>query len=162
MTAHTDENKNREAMKYGAMDNLLKASSSNLKENIEIILKRGLRNILIVEDSDIQREICTIQLQQIGFEKITGAENGKEALDYLENNPVDLILSDLKMPVMGGLEFLKIVKKNPKLKDIPFLVLTAESDPESNQEAIDLGALDFISKPSDPDDLHMRIRKYLY
>ena len=162
MTAHTDENKNREAMKYGAMDNLLKASSSNLKENIEIILKRGLRNILIVEDSDIQREICTIQLQQIGFEKITGAENGKEALDYLENNPVDLILSDLKMPVMGGLEFLKIVKKNPKLKDIPFLVLTAESDPESNQGAIDLGALDFISKPSDPDDLHMRIRKYLY
>lgn len=162
LTAHTDENKNREAMKYGAVDNLKITSSSNLQENIEIILKRGFRNILIVEDSAIQRELCIVQLQQIGFEKITGAENGKEALDYLENNPVDLILSDLKMPVMDGLELLKIVKENPKLKDIPFLILTAESDSENNQKAVDLGALDFIAKPSDPDDLHMRIRKYLY
>ncbi len=162
MTPHNDENKNREAMKYGAMDNLIKSSSSNLKDNVEIILKRGLRNILIVEDSDIQREICIVQLQQIGFEKITGVENGKVALDYLEDNPVDLILSDLNMPVMDGLEFLKIVKENPKLKDIPFLILTANSEPESNQEAKTLGALDFIAKPSDPDDLHMRIRKYLY
>ncbi len=162
LTAHTDENKNREAMKYGAIDNLTKTSSSNLRENIEIILKRGIRNILIVEDSDIQREVCVIQLQQIGFEKITGVENGKEALDYLENNPVDLILSDLKMPVMGGLELLKKVKENPRLKDIPFLVLTAESDPESNKEATTLGALDFIPKPSDPDDLHRKIRKHLY
>jgi len=162
LTAHTDDDKNREAMIHGAVDNIANSSSGNLKENIEIILKRGIRNILIVEDSDIQREICIAQLQQIGFEKITGAVNGKEALDYMENNPVDLVLSDLQMPVMSGLELLKTVKENSKLKDIPFLVLTADSDPEKNQEALNLGALDYIVKPSSPDDLHLKIRKFLY
>ncbi len=162
LTAHTNEGKNREAMKYGAVDNLINTSSSNLKENIEIILKRGIRNIIIVDDSDMQLELCIAQLQQIGFEKITGAKNGKEALDYLENNPVDLILADLNMPVMSGLELLKRVKENPKLKDIPFLVLTCESDHEIEQEALNLGALDFISKPCNADDLHLKIRKSLY
>lgn len=162
LTSHADEDKNREAMKYGAVDNLINTSSSNLNENINIVLKRGIRNVLIVDDSNIQLELCIAQLQQIGFEKMTGAKNGKEALDYLENHPVDLILADLNMPVMGGLELLKRVKENPKLKDIPFLILTAEDDDEIAQEAVNLGVLDFISKPCNADDLHLKIRKFLY
>ncbi len=64
LTAHTNEDKNRQAMTYGAVDNFVQSSSSiGLKENIEIVLNRGIRNILIVEDSDIQREICMAQLQ---------------------------------------------------------------------------------------------------
>jgi two-component system, sensor histidine kinase and response regulator len=160
---HKDENMNREAMIHGAVDNVSRSlSSENLRENIEIIFKRGIRNILIVEDSNIQREILIAQLQQIGFEKIMGSINGEEALDYLESNPVDLILSDLKMPVMNGLELLRKVKENSKLKDIPFLVLTVDKDPGKNQEAISLGALDYIVKPSSPDDLHLKIRNILY
>jgi two-component system, sensor histidine kinase and response regulator len=163
LTAHADEDKNREAMAYGAVDYIVQPSSpGNLEENIEVILNRGIRNILIVEDSDLQREISIAQLQQIGFEKITGAANGIEAIEYLENNPVDFILSDWEMPDMNGLELLKKVKENPSLKNIPFLILTAHNDPEKNQEALNLGALDYIVKPLTPDDLHMKIRNTLY
>jgi len=163
MTSHSDENKNREAMSYGAVDYIIKTSSSeDLKKNIELTLNRGVRKILIVEDSDLQREISIAQLQQIGFEEIAGAENGKKALEYLENNPVDFILSDWEMPEMNGLELLKKVKENPTLKNIPFLILTVHNDPEKNQEALNLGALDYIVKPMAPDDLHMKIRKTLY
>ena len=163
LTSHTDKDKNREAMDYGAVDYMVKPSSpDNLKEKIEIILKRGIRNILIVEDSDLQREISIAQLQQIGFERITGAANGNEALEYLENNSIDFILSDWEMPEMNGLELLKKVKENPSLKNIPFLILTVHDDPEKNQEAINLGALDYIVKPLTPDDLHLKIRKTLY
>ena len=163
LTVHDYEDKNREAMVYGAVDYIVKPSSpSDLKESIEIIFKRGIRNILIVEDSELQKEICIVQLQQIGFEKITGAANGKEALTHMENNPVDLIVSDWEMPEMDGLELLKAVKGNAKLKDIPFLILTVHDDAEKNQEALNLGALDFIVKPSTPDSLHMKIRKILY
>ena len=150
-------------MVYGAVDYIVKPSTpGDLKESIEIIFKRGIRNILIVEDSELQREICIVQLQQIGFEKITGAANGKEALEYMENNPVDLIVSDWEMPEMDGLQLLRSVKENPKLQNIPFLILTVHNDPEKNQEALDLGALDYIIKPSTPDNLHMKIRKILY
>lgn len=163
LTVHDNQEKNREGMVYGAVDYIVKPSSPNdLKESIEIIFKRGIRNILIVEDSELQREICIVQLQQIGFEKITGAANGVEALDYLENNPVDLIVSDWEMPEMDGLELLRTVKENPKLQKIPFLILTVHNDPKKNQEALDLGAMDFIIKPSTPDSLHMKIRKILY
>ena len=163
LTVHDHEEKNREAMVYGAVDYIIKPSPpSDLKESIGIIFKRGIRNILIVEDSELQREICIVQLQQIGFEKIIGAANGKEALNHLENNPVDLIVSDWEMPEMDGLGLLKAVKGNAKLKDIPFLILTVHDDPEKNQEALNLGALDFIVKPSTPDSLHMKIRKILY
>ena len=163
LTVHDDPEKNKEGMVYGAVDFIIKPSTpSDLKESIEIIFKRGIRNILIVEDSELQREICIVQLQQIGFEKITGAANGVEALDYMESNPVDLIVSDWEMPEMDGLELLKNVKENSKLKDIPFLILTVHNDPEKNQEALDLGAMDFIVKPSTPDSLHMKIRKILY
>ncbi|MBT6514824.1 MAG: response regulator [Crocinitomicaceae bacterium] len=163
LTVHKDENKNREAMNHGAVDNVSQSlSSENLRENIEVVLKRGIRNILIVEDSGIQREILIAQLQQIGFENISGASDGKEALSYIESHPVDIILSDLKMPVMDGLELLRKVKENSRLKDIPFLVLTIDSDPNKNQEALRLGALDYIVKPSTPDDLHLKIRNILY
>ena len=163
LTVHDNQSKNHEAMVYGAVDYIIKPSSpGDLKESIEIIFKRGIRNILIVEDSELQREICIVQLQQIGFENITGAANGIEALDHLEHNPVDLIVSDWEMPELDGLGLLQAVKDDPKLKDIPFLILTVHNDPEKNQEAISLGALDFIVKPSTPDSLHMKIRKILY
>ena len=101
LTVHDNQEKNKEGMVYGAVDYIVKPSSpSDLKESIEIIFKRGIRNILIVEDSDLQREICIVQLQQIGFEKIMGAANGVEALNYMEDNPVDLIVSDWEMPEM--------------------------------------------------------------
>ena len=91
LTVHDNQEKNKEGMVYGAVDYIVKPSSpSDLKESIEIIFKRGIRNILIVEDSDLQREICIVQLQQIGFEKIMGAANGVEALNYMEDNPVDI------------------------------------------------------------------------
>ncbi len=163
LTVHDDQEKNKEGMIYGAVDYIVKPSTpGDLKESIEIIFKRGIRNILIVEDSELQREICIVQLQQIGFEKITGATNGVEALNYLESNPVDIIVSDWEMPEMDGLELLKAVKNNPSLKDIPFIILTVYNDLEKNKEALNLGATDYITKPSTPDSLHLKIRKILY
>ena len=119
-------------------------------------------NILVVEDSEFQSEIFAFYLKEMGFDKITQAGNGAEAFALLEKGSYDLIISDWEMPEMNGLELLKKVKENPSLKNIPFLILTVHDDPEKNQEAINLGALDYIVKPLTPDDLHLKIRKTLY
>ncbi len=109
--------------------------------------------ILVVEDSEIQREICVFQLNDLGFENVAGAVNGDEAYAWLEKNPVDLIICDLDMPELDGLELLKKVKANPSLQNIPFIVLTVIDDENKNRELMNHGATDYIVKPSTPEVL---------
>lgn len=122
------------------------------------IIKQIRRTIMIVDDEWINTAILS-EIVSDSYEIIT-AKNGKEALDIIKESltPISLILLDINMPVMGGFEFLKLIKADDEYKKIPVIVLTGEKDNEL--EALELGAADFITKPYDlPEVVLARIRR---
>jgi two-component system NtrC family response regulator len=115
-------------------------------------------NILVIDDEAAQRDILTGYLKKKGY-KIFSAPSGKEGINVAEDNPVDIILSDFKMPDLSGLEVLKQVKKiNP---EISFVIVTAFGTVENAVKAMRLGAFDYISKPVDLDELDLMIDKII-
>jgi two-component system NtrC family response regulator len=115
-------------------------------------------NILVIDDEAAQRDILTGYLKKKGY-KIFSAPSGKEGINVAEKNPVDIILSDFKMPDLSGLEVLKQVKKiNP---EISFVIVTAFGTVENAVKAMRLGAFDYISKPVDLDELDLMIDKII-
>ena len=96
-------------------------------------IKKIKRKICIVEDDDSIREIYSIELRKNGYEVVT-ATNGQEGLNLISQENPDLIMLDLKMPVMSGLEVLENLKKSERLSRIPVVVLTNVDDQESIKE----------------------------
>ena len=113
------------------------------------------KKILIVDDSSTMRKIVTRSLRQAGLEadEILEAGDGQEALDLLSGNPVDLILSDINMPNMDGIEFLRQKAAIPEIKDIPVVMITTEAVPEIMEQVIELGGKGSIKKPFTPDQI---------
>lgn len=103
-------------------------------------------HILIVDDQPHNRQILHDLCQILGHEAVL-AENGQEAFDILQKQSIDLILSDILMPVMDGFELLRRVKADPDLRDIPILMITALDDLESVIKCIQGGADDYLIKP---------------
>lgn len=106
-----------------------------------------MKNILVVDDDAINRKLLTAVLKNKGY-NIIEANNGVEALSAIESNNIDLILLDVLMPVMNGIEFLQNIKAKPQYMNIPIIVLTTDDTKKS--EVINLGANDFITKPINP------------
>ena len=106
-------------------------------------------SILIVDDSLPMRSVIkkTIKAAGFGQSEFLEAANGKEALDQLKNNWVDLILTDYNMPVMNGLEFVKAVKARDLFKDIPVVVVSTEGNQARIREFKDCGASGYLTKP---------------
>ncbi len=117
--------------------------------------------ILLVDDSKSLRSLIRKALESAGFDNLMEADDGKKALDILSANPVDLIISDINMPRINGIELLKSVLKNPFLKKIPFIVLTSETHNKTFKEAMQIGATDFIKKPFTRDDLITKIKSII-
>lgn len=117
-----------------------------------------LSRILIVDDEKPFRESSRRLLKGRGFDVVT-AEHGQAAMEALAQAPVDLILLDLKMPVMGGDEFLS--RAHPLYPDIPIIVLTGHGTLDAAVECMKKGAYDFLSKPLDFDRLHLTIQRAL-
>lgn len=103
-------------------------------------------NVMNVDDSVTMRKIVTLALKTQGYSSVE-AENGKHALELLPNNKIDAIILDINMPVMGGIEFLKEIKKLPAYSKIPVVVLTTQGEEALKEEARALGANAFIVKP---------------
>ncbi len=101
--------------------------------------------VLVVEDTDIAREPLVRLLQLEGFEAI-GATNGQEALDALPVHQPDLILLDIIMPVMNGLEFLSTIRADPSWNKVPVIVLTAVRDEVCERDVRNLGVQGFMLK----------------
>jgi putative two-component system response regulator len=108
--------------------------------------------ILIVEDNAQIRSIIAQSLILEGYD-IEQARNGLEGLEKLKNKIPDLILSDINMPRMDGLEFFQAVRDNPQWTTIPFIFLTSHSSPKDIQRGRELGVEDYLTKPIQPDDL---------
>jgi two-component system chemotaxis response regulator CheY len=116
------------------------------------------KRVLTVDDSKTMLQMLQFALKQGGFEVIQG-ENGQEGLDLLESNNIDVIITDINMPVMDGITFIKELRKKPKNKATPVLILTTESSQSKKEEGRSAGATGWIVKPFDPGKLLEVIRK---
>jgi DNA-binding response OmpR family regulator len=103
------------------------------------------KKILIVEDDVFIRDIYQVKFSQEGFE-VTVAEDGIKALEKLEKLVPDIILLDIIMPYMNGMEVLKKIKSNVLLKDIPIIMLTNISEKEKVSEGMEYGVNDYLIK----------------
>lgn len=110
------------------------------------------KTVLIVDDSISIRKMVGYTLKQAGFAVIEG-ENGQDALAQMDTHKVDLIVTDLNMPVMDGIAFIRQVRARPSAKGIPVLMLTTESQDSKKQEGKTAGATGWIVKPFHPDKL---------
>ena len=107
------------------------------------------KRILIVDDSTSVRTVCGIALREAGYEVIE-ASNGQEGLARLTGERIHLIISDVNMPVLDGIGFLKEVKRHPNYKFTPVIMLTTESGEDKKQEGRAAGAKAWIIKPFQP------------
>jgi two-component system chemotaxis response regulator CheY len=103
--------------------------------------------VLVVDDFSTMRRIVRNILRDLEFKNILEAENGSSALDILNSQEVDLVVSDWNMPKMTGLELLKSVRATGRLKNIPFLMVTAEAQKENIVEAVKAKVSNYIVKP---------------
>lgn len=115
--------------------------------------------ILIVDDHAATRELVRAILRSTGFTELAQAENGAAAIDYIDHNQVDLVVCDWNMPVVTGLEVLKAVRDRHAMKNIPFIMLTAEAYRESLTAAVQAGVSDYIAKPFTADTLLSKISR---
>lgn len=116
--------------------------------------------ILVVEDDTNIEQLVTFKLKNSGFQ-VHNAHNGIEALEFLKKNAVDLIVTDVMMPVMGGKELVMELKKNPATKTIPVIMLTSRALEKEIVEGFSLGVEDYIKKPFSPQELIVRIKTVL-
>ncbi|WP_084421445.1 response regulator [Henriciella litoralis] len=116
--------------------------------------------ILVADDDRMLRALLSHKLKALGCD-IVATENGKEALEVLENESIDLVILDGMMPIMDGTEALQRMRANPKTADLPVIMLTARRREEDAILALEMGATDYISKPFNPDELMIRIRRWL-
>jgi two-component system chemotaxis response regulator CheY len=115
--------------------------------------------VLVVDDFATMRRIVKGVLKQLGFTNIIEAEDGSNAFKELKKERVGLIVSDWNMPNMTGLELLKEVRNDGDLKDIPFLMVTAEGQKENVVEAVQAGVSNYIVKPFTPETFSAKLEK---
>src|SRR4029434_4077597 len=114
----------------------------------------SLPGILIVDDNEDNRYTLQLLLESDGHERIASAASGDEAIALLEKQ---IVLLDLMMPDLNGDEVLKLIKSDPDKRDIPVVMISADTDTEKVSQCIELGADDYLSKPFNPSILRARI-----
>lgn len=115
--------------------------------------------VLVVDDFPTMRRIVKNLLKQLGFENIDEADDGINALAKLKNGGFGLVVSDWNMPNMEGIDLLRAVRQEPSVKDIPFLMVTAEAEKEKVIEAIKAGVDNYIVKPFTAEVLKEKLEK---
>lgn len=117
--------------------------------------------VMVVEDDPISMEFALYSLKELGFIKVYKAQNGSDAMSVLLWAGVDLIISDWNMPKMDGLELYKNLKRDPKLKNTPFMLMTSSSEKEKVMEVLKSGITNFIVKPFELEVLQAKISTIL-
>ena len=116
--------------------------------------------ILTAEDSTSLREMIVFTLQEAGYEVIE-ASDGRKALRAIEGRKVHLVITDLNMPNMNGIELTQALRSDPKYKFVPIIFLTTESQFQKKQAAREAGATGWIVKPFKPEQLLQVVRKVI-
>jgi two-component system chemotaxis response regulator CheY len=119
-----------------------------------------MKTILTVDDSSTVRQMTSFVLQAAGYEVIE-AVDGNDALAKLGGQEINLILTDINMPNMDGIEFTRRVRAQEEYKFVPVIMLTTESRPEQKQQGKAAGATGWIVKPFNPDQLLAVVKKVM-
>lgn len=116
---------------------------------------------LVVDDSSTMRRIIINTLNKLGYSEFHEAGNGKEGMDRLATNPVDLIVTDWNMPEMSGVEFARAVRANDATKQIPILMVTTNAAEGDIVEALKAGVNNYVVKPFTPATIKEKIEAVL-
>lgn len=120
-----------------------------------------MQSVLVVDDSATMRRMIIASLRDLEDVNFSQASNGLEAIERLALSPTDIMILDLNMPDMHGIEVLKFVREQPSYKDLPVIILTTKGDEESRDAANIAGASAYITKPFEPEKLAQKIRDFL-
>lgn len=119
-----------------------------------------MTKVLVVEDDTISMKLAREMLNAQGF-TVHEANNGMEAINMVEKELYDLILMDIALPGMDGIEAARIIKNKPRYKDVPVIALTAYAMKGDKERILAAGLEDYISKPIDVSDFMKRMEKYV-
>jgi len=119
-----------------------------------------MATILVVDDYPVVQRLLRYTLERDGHEVFVTSD-GFQALDFLSENTVDLIIMDVAMPDMNGLELLKRVRAEETFRDVPIIMLTASGQDEDRVEAGEAGANEFLSKPASSRELLETVHRFL-
>ena len=117
--------------------------------------------VLIVEDSKASREFIAATVETVSGVEAISTASGFEALKILPRHRFDLIITDINMPDINGLELINFVKKNPNYRDTPLFVITTEGRDQDRERGLALGAAEYLVKPFAPESLEGLVRRYL-
>ena len=120
-----------------------------------------MKRILIAEDSNTMRSMLVSTIDELEKYTIVEAASGFEALRLLPREPVDLIITDINMPDINGLELISYVRNNPNYRSIPLFIVSTESGEKDLEKGLALGANEYLVKPFNPVRLQELICKYL-
>jgi two-component system chemotaxis response regulator CheY len=129
------------------------------KKEIQAMPADPNMKILVVDDMSTMRRIVKNIMKQLGFANVEEAENGQDALDKLRADTFGFVISDWNMPVMTGIQLLRAIRADEKLKAIPVLMVTAEAQKENLIEAIQAGVSNYIVKPFTAEVLQEKMGK---
>lgn len=119
------------------------------------------KKILVTEDSATMRALISSTLQALGDFEIVEAANGFEALRMLPREKFDLVITDINMPDINGLELVSFIKKNEQYSDIPLFIVSTEGSERDKEKGMSLGADAYLVKPFSPTQLQELVRQYL-
>lgn len=128
-------------------------------DNLHAQLKNAV--IMMVDDEPILMEILQSFLEDEGYQNFINIDDSTLAMERLKQDQPDILLLDLKMPIVNGFDILKAVRSHELLKHLPVIVLTSASDAATKLQALELGATDFLAKPVDASELGLRLRNTL-
>ena len=119
------------------------------------------RSILIVEDSTTTRALIRAIIEEMGDFYTVEARTGFDALKLLPTQDFDLVITDINMPDINGLELINFMKNDPKYKDLPLIIVTTERSEEDKKRGMALGAVAYITKPFKADELQEVIKQVI-
>lgn len=147
------------AMRLVQAENLKSGSAS---QSVSGLKDQTLHaNLMIVDDEPYNIMVVQKFLQHAGYQRFATTTDSTKAISLMQQNTPDVVLLDIMMPEVSGLDLLRIMKATPQLATIPVIVLTASADASVKTEALQLGANDFLSKPVEPGELVLRVRNVL-
>lgn len=171
VTSNSEREMVVKCMDAGAVDYLVKPYSTSL---VKLRISRCLKNktittenknestsILLVDDQELNRDVLAHRLNKYGY-NITNVSNGQEALDILDKEDFDLVLLDIMMPDISGIEVLTEIRNHIKHKNTPVIMITAVEDIKTVNECINAGADDYITKPINNSLLKYRLKSCLH